>query len=159
MDAEEKRLERARTPRLRGWLSLLANVSDEESPLASGVLPARAAGSAGSMTEVPKGRGFAPSPRWDYLYSRGRTYFSKAVEPIPAPKETSANRNEKIRLLAVASDRNIRPVKKRRKTNAIRLLHVSAVTVVTIPRACDLDPGAVRLTIPATTKSANSGIL
>ena len=37
------------------------NVPDEESPLASGVLRARAAGSAGSMSEVPKGRGFAPS--------------------------------------------------------------------------------------------------
>jgi hypothetical protein len=111
------------------------------------------------MPEVPKGRGFAPSARWDYFYSRGRTYFSKAVEPIPTPKETSANRNENIRLLVVASDRNIRLVKKRRKTNAMRLLHVSAVKVVTIPRACDLDPGAVRQTIPATTKSANSGIL
>jgi hypothetical protein len=38
-----------------------ANVPDEESPLASGVLAAREAGLAGSMTEVPKGRGFAPS--------------------------------------------------------------------------------------------------
>ena len=35
------------------------NVPDEESPLASGVLPAREAGSAGSMSEVPKGRGLS----------------------------------------------------------------------------------------------------
>jgi hypothetical protein len=45
------------------WL----NVPDEESPLASGVLPAREAESAGSMTEVPKGRGFAPSVCSVYL--------------------------------------------------------------------------------------------
>ena len=47
------------------WLDearvIFANVPDEESPLASGVAPAREAGSAGGGTEVPKGRGFAPS--------------------------------------------------------------------------------------------------
>ena len=35
------------------------NVPDEESPLASGAQPAQA----GCVTEVPKGRGFAPSAR------------------------------------------------------------------------------------------------
>ena len=39
----------------------LANVPDDRQPLASGVLPAREAGSAGSMTEVPEGRLFGPS--------------------------------------------------------------------------------------------------
>ena len=39
------------------------NVPDEESPLASGMAPAREAESAGDMPEVPKGRGFAPSAR------------------------------------------------------------------------------------------------
>ncbi len=39
-------------------------VRDQESPLASGVLPARAAGSAGSMSEVPKGWRCAASLRW-----------------------------------------------------------------------------------------------
>jgi len=38
-----------------------ANVPDEESPLASGMAPAREAESAGGMPEVPEGRGFAPS--------------------------------------------------------------------------------------------------
>ena len=33
----------------------LTNVPDDQSPLASGVPPAREAGSAGGMTEVPKG--------------------------------------------------------------------------------------------------------
>jgi len=46
---------------------LLSNVPDEESPLASGMAPAREAGLAGAMPEVPKGRGFAPSARWDFL--------------------------------------------------------------------------------------------
>jgi hypothetical protein len=36
-------------------LYFLSNVPDHQLPLASGVLPAREAGSAGSMTEVPKG--------------------------------------------------------------------------------------------------------
>ena len=44
-----------------------ANVPDEESPLASGMSPAREADSAGDMPEVPKGRGFALSVRWDYF--------------------------------------------------------------------------------------------
>jgi hypothetical protein len=43
------------------FIFLLPNVPDEESPLASGMAPAREAESAGDMTEVPKGRGFAPS--------------------------------------------------------------------------------------------------
>ena len=37
----------------------LPNVPRQESPLASGMAPAREAESAGDMTEVPKGRGFA----------------------------------------------------------------------------------------------------
>jgi hypothetical protein len=44
-----------------GYHFATANVPDEESPLASGVAPAREAESAGDMPEVPKGRGFAPS--------------------------------------------------------------------------------------------------
>jgi hypothetical protein len=40
-----------------------ANVPDEESPLASGMSPAREVESAGDMPEVPEGRGFAPSAR------------------------------------------------------------------------------------------------
>jgi len=42
------------------------NVPDEESPLASGVAPA----SAGGMTEVPKGWGFAPSVCSHYFFSK-----------------------------------------------------------------------------------------
>jgi len=45
------------------------NVPDEESPLASGMAPAREAESAGDMPEVPKGRGFAPSARSASCYS------------------------------------------------------------------------------------------
>jgi hypothetical protein len=44
------------------------NVPDDQSLLASGVLPARAAGSAGSMTEVPKGQRFGRSARWDFSF-------------------------------------------------------------------------------------------
>jgi hypothetical protein len=44
--------------------SFLPNVPDEESPLASGMSPAREAESAGDMPEVPEGRGFAPSARY-----------------------------------------------------------------------------------------------
>jgi len=42
---------------------MFSNVPDDQSPLASGVPPAREAGSAGGMTEVPKGWGFGPSAR------------------------------------------------------------------------------------------------
>jgi hypothetical protein len=55
-----------------------ANVPDEESPLASGVAPA----SAGDMTEVPKGRGFAPSVCSAYFSFEGlppRETLSKNV--------------------------------------------------------------------------------
>ena len=50
------------------------NVPDEESPLASGMAPARAAESAGGMPEVPKGRGFAPSVcSISSFHSRGKS--------------------------------------------------------------------------------------
>jgi hypothetical protein len=45
----------------------MPNVPDEESPLASGVSPAREAESAGDMPEVPQGRGFALSVRWIFV--------------------------------------------------------------------------------------------
>lgn len=46
------------------WDINFPNVPDEESPLASGMAPARVADPAGDMPEVPKGRGFAPSVCW-----------------------------------------------------------------------------------------------
>ena len=45
-----------------------ANVPGQESPLASGVAPAREAESAGDMPEVPKGRGFAGPVCWDKFF-------------------------------------------------------------------------------------------
>jgi len=67
---------------------LSANVPDEESPLASGVSPAREAGSAGDMPEVPKGRGFAPSvcsisflfEELDYSHYRDEHNADAAIE-------------------------------------------------------------------------------
>jgi hypothetical protein len=56
----------------------LPNVPDEESPLASGMAPAREAESAGGMTEVPQGRGFAPSARWDFSFQSDS--FNKLME-------------------------------------------------------------------------------
>ena len=41
----------------------LANVPDEESPLASGMAPAREAEKAGGMTEVPQAWELGPSAR------------------------------------------------------------------------------------------------
>jgi hypothetical protein len=46
---------------------MMSNVPDQESPLASGVAPAREAGSAGGMTEVPKEWRFAASACSRYL--------------------------------------------------------------------------------------------